>query len=562
MVITPHGGRLVKRVATEPETLEQYRELGLPVVAVSYEREQEIRNIGFGVYSPLEGFMRRDDLERVLEEMRLTDGTLWPIPIVLDVSEAERRAIATAGQVFLVNSRHQPLAILESPEIYPYDKDKFSRGVFGTTDPEHPGVAAVGRMNDYLVGGEITLLDTAYSPFPSHGLVPEETRVAFSSSGWQSVVAFQTRNIPHRGHEFLQKEALKEADGLLVHPVLGWKKEGDFKDEYILSSYEILIQKHYPAERVKLSALSIPMRYAGPKEAVLHAIIRKNFGCSHFIVGRDHAGVGDYYGPFEAQEIFDTFAQEDLGVTILKYPEVVYDEAAGSHRFFSETGNGVSFSGTAMRRMIQNRERPPEYILRPEVYSFLINSDNIFVDSMYNDQQAKQQGFVLWFTGLSQSGKTTNALEVYNALKDNYRLEYLDGDVVREHLSRDLGFSKADRDENIKRVTFVAKLLSQNQTGVLCAFISPYRAQRERIREEVTNFVEVFCDSSLEHCEARDTKGLYQKARAGEIENFTGISDPYEIPENPEIVLDTVNNTPSENAEKIIAYLKDNDLIV
>ena len=562
MIIEPHGGRLINRVLKDEPSSDSYLNEKWPTLVVGPEREQEIRNIGFGVYSPLEGFLRQDDFKRVCQEMKLSNGILWPIPIVLDVSSSESEELKGAEKVLLLNVHQKPIAVLENPEVYSYNKDDLSQSVFGTTDPEHPGVASVGRMKELLVGGEVTLIDPVYSVFFDHSLVPEETRSAFEESGWEKVVAFQTRNIPHRGHEFLQKEALKEADGLLVHPVLGWKKEGDFKDEYILSSYEILLDHHYPPGRFKLSALSIPMRYAGPKEAVLHAIIRKNFGCSHFIVGRDHAGVGDYYGPFEAQEIFDTFAQEDLGVTILKYPEVVYDEAAGSHRFFSETGNGVSFSGTAMRRMIQNRERPPEYILRPEVYSFLINSDNIFVDSMYNDQQAKQQGFVLWFTGLSQSGKTTNALEVYNALKDNYRLEYLDGDVVREHLSRDLGFSKADRDENIKRVTFVAKLLSQNQTGVLCAFISPYRAQRERIREEVTNFVEVFCDSSLEHCEARDTKGLYQKARAGEIENFTGISDPYEIPENPEIVLDTVNNTPSENAEKIIAYLKDNDLIV
>ncbi len=561
-MIEPHGGQLIRRLMPAAEQAKLLRQLNrYPRIRLDIDQVREVKNIGHGAYSPLRGFLRSADCARVCEEMRLSDGTVWPVPIVLDISAAEAHTLEGSDRVILEDPAGAPVAVLDEPEVYSYSKESMARSVFGTTDPDHPGAARAAAMQEYFLGGEITLLTEEYSIFSEYARPPAEIRRIFSERGWQSAVAFQTRNIPHRGHEFLQKEALKEADGLLVHPVVGRKKVGDFKDEYILASYQLLIETHYPAERVVLGALSIPMRYAGPREAVLHALIRKNFGCSHFIVGRDHAGVGSYYEPFAAQEIFDTFAPGEVGVEILKYPEVVYDEASQEHRFHDPARSGRSFSGTEMRQSIQKRQAPPEYVLRPEVHSFLIQSDSVFVDPMYH-QSTDQAGFVLWFTGLSQSGKSTNAEAVLAELKERgVRVEYLDGDVVREHLSPDLGFSKADRDENIRRIAFVAKLLSQNQTGVVCAFISPYRSQRELLREQTENFIEVFCDCPLEDCEARDTKGLYKKARSGQIQNFTGVSDPYEPPEQPELTLNTRDHSPAENAEKILSYLDQRKLI-
>jgi len=374
-------------------------------------------------------------------------------------------------------------------------------------------------------------------------------------------VAFQTRNVPHRGHEFLQKYALESVDGLFVQPVIGEKKVKDFKDEYIVATYEILLDRYYPKNRVLLGILPLRMRYAGPREAVMHALIRKNFGCTHFIVGRDHAGVGSYYSPYAAQEIFDTFQKEEIGIEILKYPEVVYNSAKQKHMFIGEVPekDQVSFSGSQLREYINGKKQPPTYLIRPEVYYLLANSANSLVDDMYKDQgKGKQKSFVLWFTGFSQAGKTTLGDTIHELLKEKgMRTERLDGDIVREYLGQDLGFSKEDRDENIKRVTCISKLLSRNGIGVVASFISPYRAQREELRKEVQNFIEVFCDCPLEVCESRDNKGLYKKARAGEITNFTGISDPYEEPEHPEIHVHTDQETVTESVAIITRYLED-----
>ena len=309
--------------------------------------------------------------------------------------------------------------------------------------------------------------------------------------------------------------------------------------------------------------LPLKMRYAGPREAIFHALIRKNFGCTHFIVGRDHAGVGDFYGPFDAQNIFDEFTKDELGITILKYPEVVYNSKKKIHLFLDHCPpqERISFSGTKLREQIKSKKAPPSYIIRPEVYNFLAQSHTVFVDDGYK-KETKKKGFVLWFTGLSQAGKTTVANGVHKILKEKgLKLERLDGDIVRRSLSADLGFTRKDRDENIRRVTGVAKLLSRSGTGVICSFISPYAEVRSKIREEVTSFIEVFCNCPLEVCEKRDKKGLYQKARRGEIQNFTGISDPYELPQTPEIELNTDVETIEESINKVIAYLEENKFI-
>ena len=427
-------------------------------------------------------------------------------------------------------------------------------------------------MGNYLAGGNIKLLDNKKEIFPDYNFSPMETRKIFEERGWQSVAAFQTRNVPHRGHEFLQKYALNFTDGLLIQPVIGEKKLADFKDEFILGAYQLLIDNFYPKEKSLLSVLPLKMKYAGPREALLHAIIRQNFGCSHFVVGRDHAGVGNYYGPYDAQKIFNNFKKEEIGIKILKLNNVVWCPSCCEFVFEGACPHSpqsqIAFSGSKIRDSLDKRTYIPPYFMRPEVHFLLAHSRNPLVDNMYQEQKnnAEQgKGFVVWFTGLPCSGKSSIGNLVFEKLKAMGRpTERLDGDIVRQSLTRDLGFSKEDRDENIRRVGFVAKSLSKNSIAVVASFISPYKAQRQGVREQVDNFVEVYTKCPLEVCESRDSKGMYSRARTGEIKNFTGISDPYEEPESPEILLDTSVDG-QENIEaaanKVISYLNEHNLI-
>ena len=524
---------------------------------------QDAVNIANGVYAPLVGFLRKKDLQSVIDELRLADGFVWSMPIILDVNETEYKRLRREKEILLTTKDKKSRAVLKNIEFYTFDKKELAEKTYGTLDIKHPSVADVMKLGKYLVGGDIESAGQDEKIFPEYNFTPAETGKIFNKRGWQTIAAFQTRNVPHRGHEFLQKYALKEADGLFIQPVIGEKKLADFKDEYILSCYEVLIDKYFPKHKVVLGILSLKMRYAGPREAVMHALIRRNFGCTHFIVGRDHAGVGNYYSPTAAQEIFNKFSPDELGIEILKYKEVVYDKVSNKHCFANECDerDKISFSGTDLREKIKVKNQPPLYFMRPEVYNILINSKNSLVDDMYKNGKG-HKGFVLWFTGLSCSGKISTADRVYEELaKRKIKIERLDGDVVRENLTKDLGFSKRDREENIRRVGFIAKLLSRNGVGVLASFISPYRRQREELRVMIPNFIEVYVDTPLEVCEQRDSKGLYKKARAGEIKNFTGISDPFEEPQNPEIRLDASDNNINERAKEVIAYLEEHGYI-
>ncbi len=576
-MILPHGGQLIDRIIESPKKEKVLKKIAnYPFLVLDNDQLKDVKNIGRGVYSPLKGFLRKADFFSVLDNMKLSNGIVWPIPIVLDINEQEYKDIEGKNYINLKNKKGEIAALLKDPEVFEYDKKEFAKKVFQTLDNKHPGVEDVFKMKKYLIGGEIFLLDNKRNFFAEHNFTPRETREIFKNRGWKTVVAFQTRNVPHRGHEFLQKEALKETDGLLIQPVIGKKKVGDFKDEYILTAYEILLDRYYSRKRAVLSVLPLKMRYAGPREAVFHAIIRKNYGCTHFIVGRDHAGVGNYYGPFDAQNIFDNFQDDEIGVKILKFPEVIYCSSIKQHTFIEHCPkeDTIEFSGSKLRENIEQKVKPPEYIIRPEVYGFLANSYNSLVDNMYNNNNNSRKSFVLWFTGLSQSGKTTIADKVHEALiQKGLAIERLDGDIMRQHISKDLGFTKEDRDENIRRVAFVSKLLSRNGVSVITSFISPYKKVRQMVKEEIENpslhrpeaetakFIEVFCKCPLEVCETRDTKGMYQKARQGEIQNFTGISDPYEESEDPSIVLFTDKETIEEAVQKILKYLEKNNLI-
>ena len=379
MASKPHGGKLIERILPERErervlhSLGQYRKL-----PVSRERAFEIENIATGVFSPLEGFLGKEDLASVLKRGRLANDLAWTIPIVLDV---DREWAGAVGETILLTYEEQPLALFHVEEAFVFDREEFARQVYGTENPDHPGVARVMEMKEVLLGGKIDLIQPLPSPFPRYKLMPKETRVLFREKGWRTVVGFQTRNVPHLGHEYVQKTALTFVDGLFINPVIGRKKPGDFRDEVILEAYETLIRHYYLPQTTTLAILQMEMRYAGPREAIHHAIIRKNFGCTHFIVGRDHAGVGNFYPPYAAQEIFDEYP--DLGIIPVFFREFYYCKKCGgvvNSKICPHKGEEIiTFSGTKIRKMLTEGKVPPPELMRPEVAEVILRSPNPFV---------------------------------------------------------------------------------------------------------------------------------------------------------------------------------------
>lgn len=355
----------------------------LPRLRISKELGKDVENVAKGVFSPLEGFLVEEDFDAVLHQMRLTNDLPWPIPIVLDASHRDVERVKEGDDVALAvgDADAEPMALIRVEDIYSYNKRHLAKRVFGTDDPSHPGVAGVYKMKDVLIGGKIDLLKAERGPFERYSLTPLETRVLFKEKGWRTVAGFQTRNVPHLGHEYIQKTALSFVDGIFVNPIVGRKKEGDFRDEVILDAYETLIGNYYLKDNAVLAVLETEMRYAGPREAIFHAIVRKNFGCTHFIVGRDHAGVGKYYGPYEAQEIFDEFP--DLGVTPIFFRSFFHCRKCGGVENERTCPHGnehrVYFSGTGIREMLEKGRRPSEELMRPEVADAILKYGNPFV---------------------------------------------------------------------------------------------------------------------------------------------------------------------------------------
>lgn len=383
----PHGGQIVNRNLAESkkgETLNQIKEF--PQISVNNERIWEIENIANGVFSPLEGFLTHDDYHNVISESRLTIGLPWTVPIILDVKKDTIKSLRENDQVILSGANGKFRASMQIEEIYGFDKDELALKVFKTNDTDHPGVAKVHRMKDALLGGKIELIRDLPSPFPECDLSPTETRKLFKEAGWKTIVGFQTRNVPHLGHEYLQKSCLNFFDGLFINPVIGEKKVGDFKDQVILEAYKALVDNYYPKNKVVLAILKTEMRYAGPKEAIFHAIIRKNFGCSHFIVGRDHAGVGNYYAPYAAQEIFSDFP--DLGIVPLFFPSVFYCTRCGSvtneEACPHDATCRVQFSGTKVREIFCSEGKLPGELMRPEVAEVVKRWKRPFVEPREN----------------------------------------------------------------------------------------------------------------------------------------------------------------------------------
>jgi len=375
-VTKPHGGKLINRCVFRDVDLDDAN-----VVRVNADRAEDIENIAHGVFSPLEGFLCRNDLESVLDDKRLDNDIPWTIPILLDLDEKELAGAKEGDTIFLAHENGM-VSEMEIEEIYTIDKKRVAEKVYGTTDPSHPGVSMTFNMKDLIIGGRITLLKEGKKPFDEFLLWPKETRVLFREKGWKEVVAFQTRNPPHIGHEYVQKTALTFVDGLFINPLIGRKKKGDFRDDVILKAYETLIQNYYPQDRAVLSILCTSMKYAGPREAIHHAIMRKNFGCTHFIVGRDHAGVGNFYPPYAAHEIFREFP--DLGIKPVFFRSFFYCKKCGgvvNEKICPHRGDDIiNFSGTAIRKMLKNGEVPPSTMMRKEVAETILGFDRMFVE--------------------------------------------------------------------------------------------------------------------------------------------------------------------------------------
>jgi sulfate adenylyltransferase len=513
-----------------------------------------------GGFSPLRGFMTEVDHTSVCREMRLADGTLWPMPITLDVDAATAQGLQAGSALALRDAEGVMLAVLHVEDVYEPDRQAEAAQIFGTTDTGHPGVDhLVRRSNPWYVGGTIEgVARPHHYDFTERRLTPAQLRERFEQRGWDRIVAFQTRNPMHRAHQELTLRAARDADAaLLIHPVVGMTKPGDVDHFTRVRCYEALLET-YPDHLAELSLLPLAMRMGGPREALWHAIIRKNFGCTHLIVGRDHAGPGSdangepFYGPYDAQELLRAHTDE-LGIEMVPFRMMVYLPDEGRYAPVDEVPEGTetaSISGTQLRQKLQTGEEIPEWFTFPAVAAELRRTH----------PPRAEQGFTVFFTGLSGSGKSTiaNVLQTKLLERGGRSITLLDGDLVRKHLSSELGFSKEHRDLNIRRIGFVAAEATKHGGAAICAPIAPYAHTRADVRDMVEaggGFILVFVDTPLEVCEQRDRKGLYAKARAGIIKEFTGISDPYEAPTDAELTIDTTSCSPEEAAEQVIGYL-------
>jgi sulfate adenylyltransferase len=558
-LIAPVGGTLVDlRVpeAARPDLRAHANRL--PSLQLSERALYDLELLATGGFSPLDRFMGGADFRRVVGEMRLAGGQLFPIPVTLPVERSS--AVKLDREVALRDARNELLGIMTVEEAYEWDRAATARQVLGTRDVRHPLVAEMQRWGEVALSGRLQILALpARHDFRDLRLTPAETRARLAALGAANVVAFQTRNPLHRAHEELTTRAARAIGGtLLLHPVVGMTKPGDVDYYTRVRTYKVLVERYYERGRVLLALLPLAMRMAGPREAVWHALIRRNYGASHFIVGRDHASPGldsagkPFYGPYDAQDLVARF-REELGIGVVPFSEMMYLPDEDRYEEVSRiprSARTASISGTQVREEFLNvGERLPAWFTRPEVAQILMDT--------YPPRH--RQGVCVWFTGLSGAGKSTTA-EILTVLllERGRQVTVLDGDVVRTHLSKGLGFSKEDRDTNIRRIGFVATEIVRHGGVALCAAVSPYRATRDEVRHLVgaDHFVEVFVDTPLEICEARDSKGVYAKARRGEITGFTGIDDPYEAPENPELTLETVVASPDQNARRVLEYLE------
>jgi len=558
----PHGGSLVNLFAAPERAIELHAESrDWPSWDLTARQLCDLELLLNGGFSPLRGFMSRADYESTCSQMRLADGQLWPIPVVLDVPGKFAESLAPGAKVALRDAEGVMLAVLHVDEIWQADRHAEAEAVFGTTSSHHPGADyLLKQTNPWYVGGKLEGVQLpAHYDLRALRLTPAELRAEFKHLGWRRIVAFQTRNPMHRAHQELTFRAAKQVEAsLLIHPSVGMTKPGDVEYYVRVRCYQELLSK-YPTGTVKLALLPLAMRMGGPREALWHAIIRKNYGCSHLIVGRDHAGPGNdengkpFYGSYDAQQLLLAH-QEEIGITTVPFNTMVYVEEQDTYVQENEIPSGartLNISGTELRRRLSEGRDLPSWFTFEEVARELRR----------NYPPRHRQGFTLFFTGLSGSGKSTiaNILRVKFLEMGGRPVTLLDGDLVRKHLSSELGFSKEHRDINIRRIGFVASEITKNGGIAICAPIAPYDSIRKEVRAAVQpggGFVLVHLSTGLGTCESRDRKGLYAKARAGLVQHFTGISDPYEVPTDSEVVIDTSDLSPEESAQEILLYLE------
>jgi sulfate adenylyltransferase len=561
-LIAPYGGKLVDLVLSGKQRDEVLsRAPQLPSIKITMRNLCDLELLATGAFSPLDRFMGKADYERVLHEMRLGNGSLFPLPITLT---ADPKELPTVGEeLVLRNANNDVLAVMTLDEVYHWDAQTEAALAYGSTDAKHPMVSEMARWGKVCISGPIQVVNLpTYHDFVDLRRPPAQVRGLLEAMGHENVVAFQTRNPLHRIHEELTKRAAAQVGGaLLIHPVVGMTKPGDVDHYTRVRIYKALVDSYYDEKSTVLSLFPLAMRMAGPKEALLHALVRRNYGANHFIVGRDHAGPGKdstgkpFYGPYEAQERMKEFEQE-LGVKMIPFEELVYlpdEDRYSEERDVPKGAKALNISGTQVRDdYLSQGKLLPAWFTRPETAEIL--------REMYPPRH--KQGFCIWFTGLSGSGKSATTQVLTSLLLERGReIAILDGDVVRTHLSKGLGFSKEDRDTNILRIGFVAGEIVHAGGAVICAAISPYRAARNQARQMVgDNFIMAYMDTPVEICEQRDVKGLYVKARQamadGHPMGFTGVDDPYEPPVDPEISLRGYGATPEENARQIAAYLE------
>ncbi|MBC6442741.1 MAG: bifunctional sulfate adenylyltransferase/adenylylsulfate kinase [Rhodobacteraceae bacterium] len=521
-----------------------------------------------GGFSPLKGFLGQADYVGVVDNMRLADGALWPIPITLDVSQEFAGAIELGQDIALRDQEGVILAAMTVTDRWIPDKVHEAKKIFGADDDAHPAVNYLHNVaGTVYLGGPVTgIQKPVHYDFRSRRDTPNELRAHFRKLGWRKIVAFQTRNPLHRAHQELTFRAAKDSQAnLLLHPVVGLTKPGDVDHFTRVRCYEAVLGK-YPGATTAMSLLNLAMRMAGPREAVWHGLIRKNHGCTHFIVGRDHAGPGknrageDFYGPYDAQDIFREH-EEEMGIKMVGFKQMVYVQDRAQYEPADEIADKdrvtiLNLSGTELRRRLREGLEIPEWFSFPEVLDEL--------RKRYPPRN--RQGFTVFFTGFSGSGKSTiaNALLVKLMEIGGRPVTLLDGDIVRKNLSSELGFSREHRDINIRRIGYVASEITKNGGIAICAPIAPYATTRRAVREEVEAygaFVEIHVATSIEECERRDRKGLYRLARLGKIKEFTGISDVYDVPEQPELRLETENLHVDTCAQQILLKLENMGLI-
>ncbi len=557
-LIPPYGGTLVD-LRVPAESLEERTAYAgqLPSVRLSDRSVCDFELLAVGAFSPLDRFMGQADYQSVLDNMRLANGYVFPMPIPLPIDDDVE---VTVGQeIALRDPQNELLAIMTVEEIYEWDLEETAVKAFGSTDLRHPIVAEMHRWGKRNISGPMQVLQLPnHYDFKGIRLTPAETRSKLETYGHQNVVAFQTRNPMHRVHEELTKRAIDEKDGvLLLHPVVGMTKPGDVDYFTRVRTYKALAKNYYGDDRILLSLLPLAMRMGGPREALWHAIIRRNYGSNHLIVGRDHAGPGNdsegnpFYGPYDAQDLTESFSEE-IGVTIVPFRMLVYlpdEERYEEITKVTPEMNTAAISGTQVREeYLHKGQLLPTWFTRPPVAEILSET--------YPPRH--RQGVCIWMTGLHNAGKSTTANVLTTLLQEYGRnITLLDGDVVRTHFSEGLGYSKEDRDDHVRRMGYVASEIVRHGGLAVCAAVSPYRATRNDVRSmmESDHYLEVFVDTPLNVCEDRDTKGMYAQARLGKITGFTGIDDPYEEPRHPELRVDTVAHTAEENAHKIVGHL-------